>query len=84
MPQMVALYNGMGGGAAAAIALVEMYSHEAFMHGIAVLILAVVGALIGGVSFSGSLIAWAKLEGKMNKTFRFPGQQLINAGAGRC
>lgn len=78
MPQMVALYNGMGGGAAAAIALVELYSHAAFQHGTTVLILAVVGALIGGVSFSGSLIAWAKLEGKMNKTIRLPGQHLIN------
>lgn len=78
MPQMVALYNGMGGGAAAAIALVEMYSHEAFSHGTAVIIMAVVGALIGGVSFSGSLIAWAKLEGKMQKTLRLPGQQVIN------
>ncbi|MES1929428.1 NAD(P) transhydrogenase subunit beta [Salinisphaera dokdonensis CL-ES53] len=80
MPQMVALYNGMGGGAAAAIALVELYSHSAFMHGTTVLILAVVGALIGGVSFSGSLIAWAKLEGKMSKTIRLPAQHLINAG----
>ncbi|MDA3919625.1 MAG: NAD(P)(+) transhydrogenase (Re/Si-specific) subunit beta [Salinisphaera sp.] len=78
MPQMVALYNGMGGGAAAAIALVEMYSHEAFMHGNAVIIMAVLGAMIGGVSFSGSLIAWAKLEGKMQKTLRLPGQQIIN------
>ncbi|ERJ20517.1 NAD(P)(+) transhydrogenase [Salinisphaera shabanensis T35B1] len=78
MPQMVALYNGMGGGAAAAIALVEMYSGSAFDHGTTVLTLAVIGALIGGVSFSGSLIAWAKLEGKMKKTIRLPGQQLIN------
>ncbi len=80
MPQMVALYNGMGGGAAAAIALVEMYSLNAWYHGTAVLILAVLGALIGGVSFSGSLIAWAKLEGKMSKTIRLPSQHLINGG----
>ena len=78
MPQMVALYNGMGGGAAAAIALVEMYSHAAFEHGFALIIMAVIGALIGGVSFSGSLIAWAKLEGKLDKSFRVPGQQIIN------
>src|SRR5699024_7362345 len=45
MPQMVALYNGMGGGAAAAIALVEMYSETAWHHGTDVLILAVLGAL---------------------------------------
>ncbi len=80
MPQMVALYNGMGGGAAAAIALVELYSHEAFIKGEAVLFMAVIGALIGAVSFSGSLIAWAKLEGKLDKPFRVPFQQLINIG----
>ncbi|WP_111747465.1 NAD(P)(+) transhydrogenase (Re/Si-specific) subunit beta [Salinisphaera orenii] len=80
MPQMVALYNGMGGGAAAAIALVELYSHDAFLHGLAPLVMAVLGALIGAVSFSGSLIAWAKLEGKLDKAFRIPGQQLINIG----
>src|SRR5699024_6734608 len=80
MPQMVALYNGMGGGAAAAIALVEMYSETAWHHGTDVLILAVLGALIGGVSFSGSLIAWAKLEGKMKKAIRLPSQHLINGG----
>ncbi|RJS92879.1 NAD(P)(+) transhydrogenase (Re/Si-specific) subunit beta [Salinisphaera sp. Q1T1-3] len=78
MPQMVALYNGMGGGAAAAIALIEMYSHAAFQHGFALILMAVIGALIGGVSFAGSLIAWAKLEGKLDKTLRVPGQQLIN------
>lgn len=80
MPQMVALYNGMGGGAAAAIALVELYSHEAFAAGQAVLLMALVGALIGGVSFAGSLVAWAKLEGKLDKAFRIPYQQYVNIG----
>src|SRR3989440_1437957 len=66
MPQMVALYNGMGGGSAAAIAAVELYSAHA--QGYAQQSLALLGALIGGVSFSGSLIAWAKLDGKMNRS----------------
>ncbi|MDN5873361.1 MAG: NAD(P)(+) transhydrogenase (Re/Si-specific) subunit beta [Sinobacteraceae bacterium] len=78
MPQMVALFNGMGGGAAAAIALVEMYSHAAFHHGTEVLALAIAGAVIGGISFSGSLIAWAKLEGVQKKTIRLPQQHWIN------
>ena len=52
MPQMVAIYNGMGGGAAAAIAAVEFAKGEA--HGITTVVLAVVGALIGAVSFTGS------------------------------
>ncbi len=45
--------------------------------------LAVVGALIGAVSLSGSVIAWAKLDGRMDKRYTFPGQQWFNA-AGRA
>jgi NAD(P) transhydrogenase subunit beta len=76
MPQMVALYNGMGGGAAAAIAAVELLgggAHSAFVAGLAAL-----GGLIGAVSLSGSLIAWAKLSGYINGTLRLPGLQVIN------
>lgn len=80
MPQMVALYNGMGGGAAAAIAASELFSGNAQAHGVVVTILAVLGGLIGSVALSGSLIAWAKLDGRMNKTLRLPAQQVINAG----
>jgi H+-translocating NAD(P) transhydrogenase subunit beta len=76
MPQMVALYNGMGGGAAACIAAVELYSAHA--QGYGQQSLALLGALIGAVSFSGSLIAWAKLDGKMNKSIRFSGQKVVN------
>src|SRR5690625_4699807 len=80
MPQMVAIYNGLGGGAAACIAAVELYSGEAALGGVSVLFLAALGALIGAVSFSGSMIAFAKLQGWMKKTFRLSGQHLINAG----
>ncbi|TAL71937.1 MAG: NAD(P)(+) transhydrogenase (Re/Si-specific) subunit beta [Rhodanobacter sp.] len=107
MPQMVAIYNGMGGGAAAAIGAVELIAHA--RHGAlavpdtaplklenwaadaarqaaeavaplptAVLVLGVLGALIGAVSFSGSMIAFAKLQGWMDKRFVFPGQRVIN------
>ena len=76
MPQMVALYNGMGGGAAAAIAAGELLHAGAL--GPAARTLAVAGALIGGVSFSGSLIAFAKLQGLINKSLRFKGQQVVN------
>ena len=76
MPQMVALFNGMGGGSAAAIAAMELYSGKA--HGTAFLALAVLGGLIGAVSFSGSLVAWAKLEGKMQRSLRFSAQQIVN------
>ncbi|MEC5396499.1 NAD(P)(+) transhydrogenase (Re/Si-specific) subunit beta [Uliginosibacterium sp. H1] len=76
MPQMVAIYNGMGGGAAAAIAAVEFVRHEA--HGELTIALAVLGALIGAVSFSGSCIAFAKLQGLMKKAYRLPGQNIWN------
>ena len=76
MPQMIALYNGMGGGAAAAIAAVELYSGKD--HGLTFGILAVLGGFIGAVSFSGSLVAFAKLQGFKNTTLRFRGQQIIN------
>ena len=76
MPQMVALYNGMGGGAAGAIAAVELFGGKA--HGITQLIVTLAGALIGAVSLSGSLIAWAKLDGVINRPLRIKGQQFIN------
>ena len=76
MPQMIALYNGMGGGAAAAIAAVELFKGEA--HGITTLSLAVLGGVIGAVSFSGSLIAFGKLQGLIKRSLRFGGQQVLN------
>ena len=80
MPQMIALYNGMGGGSAAAIAAVELlkvHSGQASMVPTTLLV-AAFGAIIGSIAFSGSLIAFAKLQGWMRKTWRFPGQQLLN------
>jgi len=76
MPQMIALYNGMGGGAAAAIGAVELFSGE--VHDTVALTLAVVGSVIGCVSFSGSLIAFGKLQGLIKKSYRFGGQQFFN------
>ena len=73
MPQMIALYNGMGGGAAAAIAAVELYRGGTQGYGAATL--AVVGGIIGAVSFSGSAIAFGKLQGLITRSVRFGGQQ---------
>jgi H+-translocating NAD(P) transhydrogenase subunit beta len=77
MPQMVALYNGMGGGSAAAIAAVELLRTNV-EHPLVPLLVTVIGALIGSISLSGSLIAWAKLDGKIDKTWRMRGQQVLN------
>jgi NAD(P) transhydrogenase subunit beta len=76
MPQMIALYNGMGGGAAGAIAAVELYSGNE--HNLVHLTMAAVGGLIGAVSFSGSLIAFGKLQGLITKSVRFGGQKFLN------
>ncbi len=76
MPQMVAIYNGMGGGAAALIAAVEFARAE--VHGPVVGTLAVLGSLIGSVAFSGSVIAFLKLQGIMNRAIRLPAQNLVN------
>jgi NAD(P) transhydrogenase subunit beta len=94
MPQMVALYNGMGGGAAAAIAAVELLGYSGQVVPLLgggqfaaadyvppstpQLALALLGGLIGAVSFSGSLIAFAKLQGWLDRRFVFPGQRAFN------
>ncbi|PZP64334.1 MAG: NAD(P) transhydrogenase subunit beta [Pseudoxanthomonas spadix] len=99
MPQMVALYNGMGGGSAAAIGAVELLRYAFIVHrdtsnwseaavaqlaarapGATTLALAVIGSAIGAVSLSGSVIAWAKLDGRLDRRVTFPGQQLFNLG----
>ncbi|MGO9933642.1 MAG: NAD(P)(+) transhydrogenase (Re/Si-specific) subunit beta [Steroidobacteraceae bacterium] len=76
MPQLVALFNGMGGGAAGAIAAVELIGNKA--QGVTQLIVALIGALIGAVSLSGSLIAWAKLDGILKRPLRVRGRQAFN------
>jgi NAD(P) transhydrogenase subunit beta len=81
MPQMVALFNGMGGGAAAAIGAGELLKFTqpgASVPPLATLALAVIGSLIGSVSMTGSIIAWAKLDGRMDKRFTFGGQRAFN------
>jgi NAD(P) transhydrogenase subunit beta len=76
MPQMVALYNGMGGGAAAAIAAVALIEGPSPTR--LILAATIIGALIGAVSLAGSVIAWAKLDGRIEGNWRFQGQPLFN------
>lgn len=76
MPQMVAIYNGMGGGAAGGIAAVELFGNRS--HGAPQLVMTLLGAAIGAVSMSGSVIAWAKLQGVLGKPLRFGGQRILN------
>ena len=76
MPQMVAIYNGMGGGAAAGIAAIELV--RGVQHDAVTSTLLALGAVIGAVAFSGSCVAFAKLQGLMNKAIRLPGQNNVN------
>jgi len=80
MPEMIAMYNGMGGGAAAAIAAVELFklsSDTSATMPITTFVLAITGALIGGISFSGSILAFFKLRDWLKNVY-FPMQQIIN------
>ncbi len=70
MPEMIALYNGMGGGAAAAIGALELLKSET--HGLVALGLAAIGGAIGAVSFSGSLVAFGKLRDLVKRGGLFP------------
>lgn len=75
MPQMVSLFNGMGGACAAIISIVEY--HHNYSHGSLILGTIMAGLIIGGVSFSGSMVAFGKLNGNINDK-SFPGQTYIN------
>src|SRR5437870_1806769 len=81
MPQMVALFNGVGGGAAALISLAAFHNlapDPGRLHGdISVSI--VLSALIGSVSFAGSMVAFAKLQELIRgRPIVYPGQQVVN------
>ncbi len=76
MPQMVAIFNGMGGGAAGAIAAVELLT--SLNNGVTAG-LSLAGAVIGSTSIAGSIIAFLKLQGWLrSKPIVFPGQQVVN------
>ena len=83
MPQMVAAFNGVGGGAAALVAVSEFYRVEALGQGQETLASAVAvlfSVIIGTVSFAGSIIAFIKLqELALTGSVTFPLQQVVNA-----
>ena len=78
MPQMVALFNGVGGGAAALIALAEFHVHDGVLSWDQALSVSL-SALIGSISFAGSLVAFAKLQELLSgRPIVFPGQNVVN------
>jgi H+-translocating NAD(P) transhydrogenase subunit beta len=85
MPQLVAIFNGVGGGAAALISIIELLHLHSLGLQPAVYVTAEVllGVLIGSVSFSGSAIAFVKLQELITgRPITYPGQQVINALVG--
>jgi NAD(P) transhydrogenase subunit beta len=81
MPELVSMFNGMGGACAALISLIE-FNHlthtDTGNASIGTLIAIIAGLIIGSVSFSGSVIAYLKLNGTMNKPVRLPSYNIIN------
>jgi proton-translocating NAD(P)+ transhydrogenase subunit beta len=77
MPQMVAIFNGMGGATAALVSVGEFSHKSDIPHGEALSI--VLGTLIGSISFTGSMIAFLKLQEKLSgRPIVFPNQKLYN------
>ncbi|HYM66066.1 MAG TPA: NAD(P)(+) transhydrogenase (Re/Si-specific) subunit beta, partial [Patescibacteria group bacterium] len=78
IPQMVALFNGVGGGAAALVAVAELLTfgvHPSFSEAFP----SVFSIVIGSISFAGSAIAFSKLQELMTGTpITYPGQQIVN------
>jgi NAD(P) transhydrogenase subunit beta len=78
MPEMVSLFNGMGGACAALISIIE-FDHltRLAIFPVGELLIILLGVIIGSVSFAGSIIAWGKLNGSI-KDFAFKGQHIFN------
>jgi H+-translocating NAD(P) transhydrogenase subunit beta len=82
MPEMVSLFNGLGGASATLISVVE-FNHLAAMgfppekSGAGIMAILFSGVILGNITFSGSAIAWGKLSGKF-KDFAFKGQHIVN------
>jgi NAD(P) transhydrogenase subunit beta len=82
MPQMVAIFNGAGGGAAALVSILE-YTHAEGAGQVPAgeVVAILLGLMIGAVSFSGSIVAFGKLQGLIDaKAFKYAGQQLVTGG----
>ena len=82
MPQLVALFNGVGGGAAALVALLELDAHRRAAPSVGVRLVATAFTiLVGSVSFSGSVVTFAKLQELMtSRPVVFPGLPLAFGG----
>jgi NAD(P) transhydrogenase subunit beta len=79
VPQMVALFNGVGGGASALVAVSELLAHPGVRPAFQTGLPSVFAIIVGGVSFSGSAVAFAKLQELMTgRPITYAGQQVVN------
>ena len=80
MPEMVALFNGCGGAASALVAMAEFNGHTGAFANFTLLTL-LLSIIIGGLTFTGSIIAYTKLQGIIStRPITYPFQQVVNAG----
>jgi NAD(P) transhydrogenase subunit beta len=80
MPEMVALFNGCGGAASALVAMAEFTGHTGDFAGFTMITL-LLSVIIGGLTFTGSIIAYTKLQGIIStRPITYPFQQVVNAG----
>jgi NAD(P) transhydrogenase subunit beta len=84
MPQMVAIFNGAGGGAAAVVAVaeyLEFAGHGSGLLPLPFIVATLLGAIIGSVALTGSIVAWGKLQGVIAaRPVKYPGSQLVTIG----
>ncbi len=79
MPEMVALFNGCGGAASALVAMAEFQGHTGAFAGFTLTTL-LLSIIIGGLTFTGSIIAYTKLQGIIStRPITYKGQQIVNA-----
>jgi NAD(P) transhydrogenase subunit beta len=80
MPEMVALFNGCGGAASALVAMAEFNGHTGVFANFTLITL-LLSIIIGGLTFTGSIIAYTKLQGIIStRPITYPFQQGVNAG----
>ena len=82
MPEMVAIFNGFGGGASALVASAEFFKihgGSAVNNDTTTLIIIMLSVIIGSLTFTGSFIAWGKLQGRITgQPITYPGQNMVN------
>ena len=91
MPEMVAIFNGFGGGASALVASAELFKYinnpQTYLTNLnqtnsdisVTMVTIVLSVIIGSITFTGSFIAWGKLQGKISgQPITYPGQNLLN------